>query len=104
MKIREDINTSHLPSSLCQANATQGGNMGYFKELDLMIQERCNYNPETRENEASFLQFRDEVNAHIAGELVFEQLSPIAQDLIADWEGLCEAWAARDYAEQPEDF
>ena len=77
--------------------------MTYFKELDILIQEKTSYNPETRENEASYLQFRDEINAHIAGELVFEQLSPIAQDTIAEWEGLIEAMANKDYAEQPED-
>lgn len=78
--------------------------MSYFKELDLMIQERCKYNPDTRENENVYLQFKDEIEAHISGELVFDQLSPIAQDLIRDWESVCEAQAAKDYAEAPEDY
>ena len=81
--------------------------MGYFKELDILVQEKTNYNHETRENEASYLQFRDEINAHIAGELVFEQLSPIAQDTIREWESLIEAMTSKDvanYAEAPEDF
>jgi hypothetical protein len=78
--------------------------MGYFKELDLMIQERCNYNPDTRENENTYLQFKDEIEMHISGQLQFDQLSPIAQDLIRDWESVCESMSARDYAEMPEDF
>ena len=78
--------------------------MGYFKELDTLIQDKTHYNPETRENEASYLQFKDEIEAHISGELEFDQLSPIAQDTIREWESLIEARASHDMAEQPEDF
>ncbi len=79
--------------------------MGYFKELDLMIQERTEYNPETRENESNYLQFKDEIEMHISGQLEFDQLSPIAQDLMRDWENLiAESVRYHGISEESEDW
>jgi hypothetical protein len=101
--------------------------MSYMKMLDEIIQYRCGYHPaETDEegnetqpavNEASYLQMIDEINQHVSGEipeeqrLSFEQLSPIAQDVIREWESLIEqengggqSIHSVNQAEQPEDF
>ena len=79
--------------------------MSYFSQLDEMIQERTGYVPEQldddtgeltpEQNLSQYLQFRDEINDHISGRLEFDQLSPIAQDLMRDWEDWCEQMSAR---------
>lgn len=78
--------------------------MGYFKELDIIIQERTEYDPETRANEAAYLQLRDEIGMHLEGTLVFDQLSPIAQEVVRNWESMVEEMAHKDInlAEQGE--
>ena len=104
--------------------------MSYMKMLDEIIQYRCGYHPAevdpaTQEivqpavNEESYLQMVDEINQHVSGEipeeqrLTFEQLSPIAQDIIREWESLVEQENGGgesvhnrnvNYAEEPEDF
>jgi hypothetical protein len=75
--------------------------MSYFKELDLLIQARTEYNPETRANETSYTLFKDEINEHIQGRITFEQLSPIAQDLMRDWESYCESEAQAEFDQHP---
>jgi hypothetical protein len=72
--------------------------MGYFKELDVLIQDKAKYNPDTRENEHTYLQLKDEIEAHISGILAIDQLSPIAQDVLKDWESI-----VAEHIEQPED-
>jgi hypothetical protein len=64
--------------------------MSYFKELDIIIQERSNYNPDTRENEKSYLQLKGEINEHMQGNKKFEELSSIAQEMMKDWESQME--------------
>jgi hypothetical protein len=85
--------------------------MSYMKMLDEVIVDKVQYDHDTRENEHAYLQLRDEVNecklvsAH--GQLEIEQLSPIAQECVREWESLIEAKAHHDfinYAEQPEDY
>lgn len=90
--------------------------MSIYKQLDTMIQDRCMFKDSAGElvlDENSYLQLRDEINecktVSEEGTLEFEQLSPIAQDIVAEWEGWIEAYAQAQYearvnAEQPEDF
>lgn len=101
--------------------------MSYMKMLDEIIQYRCGYHPaevdpvtqqelQPAVNEASYLQMIDEINQHVSGEipeeqrLSFEQLSPIAQDIIREWESLIEQENGggqsihSNMAEAPEDF
>jgi hypothetical protein len=100
--------------------------MSYMKMLDEIIQYRCGYHPaevdeatqfviQPAVNEPSYLQMLDEINLHVSetGEnhLEFEQLSPIAQDIIREWESLVEeangggqSFHSVNNAEQPEDF
>ena len=66
--------------------------MGYFKELDEMIQYVVGFDPDTRENESAYLQLRAEVDDHIndSSMFPFESLSNTAQELIRNWESLIE--------------
>lgn len=76
--------------------------MGYFSELDVLIQDRCTTTVKEADlfegeiivkkvfNENDYLQLRDEIGLHLSGELAFDQLSPIAQDVVRDWESLIE--------------
>ena len=75
--------------------------MSYFKELEMMIQDKAQYNDETGENRATYLQLKDEINEHIAGNLAYDQLSHVAQDLMRDWEA---AIGSQVQAEHPEDY
>ena len=85
--------------------------MGYFSELDVMIQDRVHYKPELtdengvvitqEENLNDYLQLRDEVQAHLSNDLEFDQLSPIAQDVLRDWEN---AMMESTFMEEEEDF
>jgi len=59
--------------------------MSYWTELEEMIKEKCVHD---NVDEEQFLQLRDEIDLHLNGQLVFEQLSPTAQELIRDWESL----------------
>ena len=74
--------------------------------LDEIIQYKCGYHPaETDEygnevqptvNEDNYLQMVSEINLHVSSEvpeedrLSFEQLSPIAQDVMREWESMIE--------------
>lgn len=85
--------------------------MSYFKQLDVMIQDCVHYKPAyfndlgeyvPAQNETDYWQLRDEINEHISGNLSVDQLSPIAADLMRDWEDLmCEqAEESEDYREE----
>ena len=92
--------------------------MNIYKELDTLIKDRCMEKDTDLFNEGamivnenSYLQLRDEINecklVSEDGTLEIDQLSPIAQDCVREWESLIEAKAHQDYinyAEQPEDF
>lgn len=86
--------------------------MGAMNRLDEKIKERCAYRPADEDiygdplpaiNEESYTLFRDEINEHIQGRITFEQLSPVAQDLVAQWEGEEEARNSAPY-EDSENF
>ena len=78
-----------------------------MKQLDQMIKEKVQYDEDTRENEHAYLPLRDEINecklVSAYGQLEIDQLSPIAQDVVREWESWIEDYANR-YAEQPEDY
>jgi uncharacterized protein YdaT len=74
--------------------------MGAFSELDLMIQEKSNYNSETRENESTYLQLRDEINEHIQGRIAYKDLNPIAQEVVSNWESIMEESNSRYFEEE----
>lgn len=93
--------------------------MSYMKKLDEIIQYKVGYIPAEYNdngmisipavNESSYQLMLDEINQCVSSEvpeeqrLSFEQLSPIAQDIIREWESLIES-EHNIYAEQPEDY
>lgn len=62
----------------------------YDQILETMIIEKSKYDPITRVNEDQYLQFKDEIESHLAGELAWDQLSLCAQDTIREWEWILE--------------
>lgn len=57
--------------------------MSNWQELDVIIKERTDgQEPE------QIQQLKDEIDLHLSGGLIFEQLSPFAQDIIRDWESV----------------
>lgn len=54
--------------------------MSSMKGLDLMIQEVAKDNYEATKRE---------INAHIHGEISFEELTETAQEIVKDWESYC---------------
>jgi len=71
--------------------------MSYFKALDEMIQHTVHYMPAytsdlgmivPAQNESDYLLLRDEINEHMHGTLDFTQLSPVAFDIMCQWEEL----------------
>jgi len=76
-----------------------------FGDIDVMIQDHTHYNPETRENEKEYLNLRGELNDYFADDLEYDQLSPDAQQVLANWEdAMAELCAKVNYDEQPEHF
>jgi hypothetical protein len=83
--------------------------MGYFKQLDVMIQDVVHYKPEyttdlgmivPAQNQTDYWQLRDEIEEHIAGNLAIDQLSPIAKDVMNEWEGLMQSMNERPEQEE----
>lgn len=57
-----------------------------FKELDLIIQDHCLTGENNEVDDITYQLLKDEINEHINGKLPFNKLSPIAQDIMVQWE------------------
>lgn len=74
--------------------------MGYFDELDKMIECYTEYDHDRGINEDKYIQLKNEIGEHCAGNLDWDQLSPDAKQVLADWESYIADMTRFDYQNQ----